>query len=315
MKTQGIASGLLAAAFMMIGVGCTINNSPTTGGGISGTGSNPPGAPLTLSAFATLGSTATFQSPDGIQYTNGHLWIADGSNNTLQEWATNGASPVTTLSSYASGVSFFISPEGVGLDPVSGNVYAADPGNNQVEVFNSTGTYLTSLSANLSGSLPAGVAVNSAGTTLYDVGSFTHSVYVYSISVGPSFSPVTVFGASGTTGTTLNAPQNIHLDSSGNVWVADLDNQRLAEYSAAGTFTKSVTGASGFSPTDFAFDSNKNIYATDINTNAIIEFDKTGSKVNQAVVGVLSNPQAITSNGSGTFYVTDTNNSRIVAFH
>ncbi len=315
MKTQAIASGLLAAAFMLIIAGCTTNDSPTVTGGLNISGSNPPGGPLTLSAFATIGSTATFQDPDGIQYTNGNLWIADGVKNNLQEWTTSGAGPVTTLSSYAAGVSTFFSPEEVSRDPASGNIYLADPGNSQIEVFNSTGGYLASLSSGLSGALPTGVAVNSAGTTVYVAGNFSDTVYVYSISAGPSFLPVTTFGASGTTGTTLSNPQNIHLDSSGNVWVADLGNQRLAEFSAAGTFTKSITGTSGFSPADFAFDSSGNLYATDTNTSTIIEFNKAGTQISQAGAGILSNPQAITGDGSGTFYVADTNNSRIIAFH
>src|SRR5580698_6412800 len=103
MKIQAIASGLLAAALMIIGTGCTVNDISTAGGGLIGTGTNPPGAAQTLSAFATIGSTATFQGPDGIQYINGDLWIADGINNNLQEWATNDTSPITTLSSYAAG--------------------------------------------------------------------------------------------------------------------------------------------------------------------------------------------------------------------
>jgi DNA-binding beta-propeller fold protein YncE len=314
MKTQGYAFGILTAAIIMIGVGCTTNDTSTAPGRVIGGGPSGPGGPATLSAFATLGG-GTLLSPDGIQYISGNLWIADGGNNSLQEWATNGTSATNNISSYDAGASVFVNPEGVGLDPVTKNIYVADSGHNQVEVFSPTGTFLSLITANLTLADPMGVAVNSAGTTLYVAGSSTNLVYIFSILAGPSYTPVTTFGAAGTTFIALSNPQKIKLDTNGNVWVADDGNSRLAEYDGSGTYQKSVTAAAGFSPTDMAFDGIGNIYATDTNTNSVVEFNTAGAAITQVGGSILSDPQAITTDGGGTFYVTDSNNSRIIAFH
>jgi hypothetical protein len=116
---------------------------------------------------------------------------------------------------------------------------------------------------------PAGVAVNSAATSVYvlDQGVCSDSecdstngsaVYVFS---GTSSSPTTL-GTWTTYGSLpFNAPSGIAVDSSGNVYVADMDNAQVEEFSSSGV-TQGAWNAD-FMPAAITLDSGNNIYVVD----------------------------------------------------
>lgn len=284
-----------------------------------------------LGAAATLGSSSFFVYPAGIQYDgNGHLWIVDQNNNSLQEWAGN--NPVTAITTF-NAVDTFSTPWGNAIDS-SGNIYVADSSNGQVEVFNSAGIYQTAFGnspghTELANSSPTGVAIDPSAMMVYVLSYTNSAIYVYSMSgLSPSFT-YTYTGsnfsgagtAPGNVPVTMNDPLNLCLDSSGNIWVADWGNARIAEYSSYSnsvTYMNSVTDpnlAIAFSPSDLLINSNK-IYVTDDNNSLVLEFDySTLAEVGQFGVGILDSPEGIATDGSGNFYVTDSGNSQIVEFN
>jgi len=281
-----------------------------------------------LSAYATIGSSSYFDGPTGIQYFNNHLWVANWST-FLQKWATIGAAPVTTIWTYNSGVSF-TEVNGDGIDPVTGNVYVCDEYNNQIAVFNQAGDFLAVFgSAQMSvsgptipyGSIPMGVAVNSSGTTVYALGLYSNSVYVYSVggtASSPTYNFQYNFGSTGSGATTLNYPYNLRIDNGGNVWVADQLNHRLAKYSGSGTYLNSfqVTGIdANFSPVDVLVDGQGDVYGLDSDAGVVVKFNSYGIVLGQFGKGILSSPGGITTDGSGNFFVTSRNPQEIVAFH
>jgi len=276
-----------------------------------------------LSAYATIGASAAFDMPYGIQYVNNHLWVANWST-CLQEWPTSGLAPVTTIWTYDSGVSF-TELNGDSIDPATGNVYACDETNEQVVVFNSTGNYVTLFgSAQLAGPTPVypiGVAVNSAGTTVYVLGLETSLVYVYGIGGTPSSPSYTYqfsFGQSGPSSTTLHSPYNLRVDGQGDIWVADTQNNRIAEYNAMGGYIRSFGDAylpKAFLPEDVLVDSSGNVYAVSSTNDRVVKFNSLGSVLGQFGVGVLNSPTGIATDGAGTFYVTNDSPQQIVAFH
>ncbi len=310
MKNQFLAMIFGIAGLVILAGGCS-NNSPTSGQAGS--------APAPLSAFATIGSGTYFSSTGlaVLSYVNGKLWVVDDiQESNLSEWATNGSAPITNINNFNGGVSFYYA-WGVGIDPATGNVYVGGQNDGNVEVFNSTGTYLTSVNSDaITGTAPAGVAINSAGTTLYVLNYTANTVNAFPITAGspPTFGTPVTFSGSGSA--TLSAPYNIRLDHSGNVWVTDYGHARLAEFSASGTYLKQIVpNIVGFKPTDLAFGPTGDIYVTDEGNDQIVEMNPSGSALTEVGNAFLDAPEGIATDGNGTFYVTDTNNSQIVAFH
>jgi trimeric autotransporter adhesin len=307
---------LLVCAFVLMAAGCGSKNSPA-----SPVPGFTPSGPLTLlSAFATFGSNTYFSQPSKIQYVNGKLWITDVGNNTLQEWAPNGSTTLTTITTFHAGDTFsFSNSAGIGLNPTNNDIYVADYGNKRIVVFDSTGTYRTEfgnpqLSAAPAADFAKGVAVNSAGTTVYVAGD-TGGIFGYAVTATtplPAYSLAVSFGTSGSGA--LTNPTNLKLDSSGNVWVADFGHGRLVEFSPAGSYLNAVTLASPY-PTDLAFDPSNNIYVTEIISNQIAVFDATATPVTTLGSAALSTPEGITTDKNGVFYVTNSGSADIVAFH
>jgi sugar lactone lactonase YvrE len=159
-----------------------------------------------------IGPASSFNAPSGLAFDSfGNLYVADSGNNTIREITPNGA--VTTLAGLAGtpgsadgavATATFNSPSGVAVDG-SGNVYVADSGNNTIrELVPSAGTVST-----LAGT--AGVPGDADGT-------------------GPLAS--------------FNLPTGIAVDNSGNVFVADSDNETIREVSPSGLVT-TLAGAAG----------------------------------------------------------------------
>lgn len=188
-----------------------------------------------------------------------------------------------------------------------------------VDVFSSTGSYVTSFE-------PAGnahgVAINSAGTTVYaDTGL---SVNVFSITAGspPTYTQQIYIGAAGgpePSSSPLNSTNGgIRIDNSGNVWVADEGNNRIVEYSVSGTFLQAFTDSSlpsPFNPWDLVLDGSGNVYAVDETNNIVEKFNSSGTVIAQFGAGILNQPIGITTDGSGNFYIANGNPGLIYGFH
>lgn len=125
-----------------------------------------------------------------------------------------------------------------------------------------------------------------------------------------------------TTGTTLSGPNGIAVDGSGNLYVADTNNNRILEVSPAGTVTSLGTGASpAFSaPTGVAVDGHGNVYVADTNNNLVREIVASSGVVssssavitlNQSGAAAFNKPEGVAVDASGNVYVADTFNNDI----
>ena len=153
------------------------------------------------------------RAPWGVAFdAKGNIWVTDGSNNRVEEFSSSGAW-MLTIPSTCYGTSYpacagssangsFNTPKGIAFDS-SGNMWVADSGNNRIEEFNSSGTYINSIGAGYNG------ISGSIGSSGIDSGQF-------------------------------NAPYGITIDSSNNIWVADYNNNRVQELDSSGTFLNGI---------------------------------------------------------------------------
>src|SRR5918999_157344 len=114
------------------------------------------------------GDNGSFNQPAGIAIDQeGNVYVADTANNRIQLFSSNGTFISKFPSKYGefgTGNGSLTSPEGIAVDPSSGNVYVADTANNRIQVFSSNGTFISKLGnfgrANGSFRSPAGIAVD-----------------------------------------------------------------------------------------------------------------------------------------------------------
>jgi hypothetical protein len=251
------------------------------------------------------------------------------------------------------------SPESVAVDS-SGNVYIADMDNNRVrEVVKATGDIITvagngawgysgdggqATSAELA--WPTGVAVDSSGN-LYIADEYNHRIREVSKATGI----ITTIAGTGSstdsgdggdaTSAGIAMPGGVAVDSSGNVYIADWQGNRIREVAKAtgiittiaGNGTLGYSGDGGLAtsaelyyPEGVAVDANGDVYIADTGNNRVREIAQaTGIITTIAGTGTagfsgdggpatsakLSGPQAVYLDPSGDIFIADSSNQRI----
>jgi len=203
-------------------------------------------------------------TPEDIAFDlSGNLWVSDLNNNRILEFKppfTNGMNAsvvigqvIFTANDSAAGQNRLHGPSGIMFDS-EGNLWVSDYGNSRVLEFKPPFT----------NGMNASVVIG-------------HANYLSEIPQGePS--------ASG-----ISGPNGLAFDSSGNLWVSDINYNRVLEFGEpffTGMSAMLVVGQPNFTarspeldghgglygPTDMAFDSNENLWVADYHNNRILEF-------------------------------------------
>jgi PEGA domain/NHL repeat len=208
---------------------------------------------------------------------------------------------------------------GIDLDR-SRNIYYTSQqlggGYGHVHKFSSSGSYIEAKNTGRHESLH-GLAIDTSGSEDYFI--TTDRVYwnlvfrfnwagTYSISWG---GPVNGGSGNGQ----FNGPEAVAVDSSGNIYVADKNNNRIQKFNSSGTFLitwgGSGSGSGQFSkPEGIAVDSSNYVYVADTGNNRVQKFSSTGSFVTAwgssgSGNGQFVNPDAIDVNPNGGVFVID----------
>ncbi len=130
------------------------------------------------------------------------------------------------------------------------------------------------------------------------------------------------FGSHGSSNGQFNYEHGVALDGSGNVWVADTENDRVQEFNASGTFIRQFgavgTGNGQFKePNGIAVTPEGNVWVADTNNNRIQEFSGTGEYIRQAEGAgnlQLLGPIGIAVTPAGSVWVVDSRHYRLEEF-
>lgn len=233
----------------------------------------------------------------------------------------------------------FDTPSGVAID-ATGNVYVADTNNHKIRKVTPSGvisTFAGSTQGSANGVGTAAQFNNPLGIAV-DVNSNVYVADLYNNRIR-KISPngvVTTIGGSGFQSgyadgiyylSQFNSPEDVAVDSNGNVYVADSGNHKIRKITPLGVVLTLAGSTSGYvdgigkaakfnSPSGIALDSNDNVYVADSNNNKIRKITPSGdvSTLAGSISGYIDgigtaaafkSPNKITIDKNNNLYVTD----------
>ena len=299
-----------------------------------------------------IGTAASFDTPTAVAIdTSGNLYIADSNNYGIRKITPAG------VTSYFAGyngpghldgpgnTAIFESPNGVAVD-LSGNVYVAD--NNTIRKITPAGV-VSSLAGNAgSGSTdgqgygasfnsPTGLAVDMSGN-VYVADSGNNKIRkITPAGVVSTFAGSGNWGASDGIGNsaTFDTPSGLAFDSSGNLYVSDMYNNRIrmittpaaevSTLSGNGAYNSTdglINSASFASPTGIAVDMSGNVYVAQpyfqnirkISMGVVSTLAGNGNSGSLDTVGAaatFNSPSGVAVDVAGNIYVADRYNNKI----
>ena len=276
----------------------------------------------TIGETGVTGSyNSTFSGANGVAVDGlGNVYVADTYNQRIQIFNSSGTyvrtigetyNPdsgsnnvgLTDSTSCYTDNSHFCFPSGVAVDG-SGNVYVADSWNSRIQIFNSSGTYVSTI----------GETYNPY--VIYGWGDFGR--------------PYVTYGGCYSDNSHFCFPSGVAVDGSGNVYVADSWNDRIQIFNSSGTYvsTIGVTMVYGSDNSHFnglvgvAVDSPGNVYVADSRNSRIQIFNSSGTYMSTIGVSMVYGSDnshfnslgGVAVDSSGNVYVADTLNERIQIF-
>jgi trimeric autotransporter adhesin len=291
-------------------------------------------------------ASAQISYPNGLAVdSSGNLFIADSLNNRIRKVSSSGII-ITVAGNGTYGYSGdgtnatsaqLANPSGVSVDS-AGNLFIADTGNNRIRKVSLSGIITTT--AQLS---TLGIAIDSAGN-LFTVDPGGNCIRKISTS-GTIISAAGngTFGYSGdggpATAAELWSPYGIAVDSMGNLFIADTNNQRIRKVSSSSGIIVTIAGSDAGElgdggqatsavlnyPFGVAVDSSGDFFIADTMNNRIRKVSSSGIIITvagngtygysgdggQAASALLNYPRGAAMDAAGNLFVADTLNNRI----
>ncbi|WP_048103871.1 PKD domain-containing protein [Methanofollis liminatans] len=217
----------------------------------------------------------------------------------------------------------FTYPDGIVRD-TAGNIYVVDYGNDRIQKFNRTGSFITKwgssgYSEDGEFNMPHGIAVDS-DSNVYVTDTWNSRIQKFD-STGTF---IAKWGSYGTGDGQFDFPQGITIDADGSIYVADNANQRIQKFDSNGTFiTKWGSGGTGDGefdrPHGIVVDADGNVFVSDAGNNNIQKFTSTGTFITKwgtagSGDGQFNVPRGIAVDSRGNVFVADSLNHRIQIF-
>jgi len=258
---------------------------------------SPLGAPLSGSGGFSGGGLST---PANVAVDlTGNIWVGNYAGNSVSKFAPTG-SPVSGSPFSGGGIT---GPANLTVDP-SGNIWIANS-TTAITKLTSAGTAVSgSPFATNSVTQAIGIAITPAGN-VWVTDAFSDDTVVYT-NAGAAVS------GSPYTGGAQNYPYGIAFDTSARAWLAD--DSAITRLSATGTAGTSFNAPNGAIPTSIAIDGLGNIWVAEVGNNTILELNPSGTYISGSVgfqKGESAVPEAVAIDLSGNLWYSTCNDPTI----
>lgn len=256
----------------------------------------------TCSQTGALGNSDFYAPTATAEMPNGDVWMADAKNNRVVRFTEDGQA-VSRFGFGAGSDGFNSDVRGVGVGS-DGSLFAAD------------GVTLRRFSA-------AGAVINSVPRTLTQDIAVGTSDQVYAV-VGSQvirYSSTLVqqgtFGGAGSGNGQLTSPAGVGTAPNGDVYVADLGNNRIERFNAGGTYLSQFAVTS---PSDVAVGDDGRVYVASAATDTVKVYENASGLLTEQWgsvgddPGQFANPSGVTVTSNDRVYVADRDNNRIQLF-
>lgn len=275
-----------------------------------------------ITTYGASGSgNGQFNDPIGIAHDGANLYVVDRDNSRVQK-LTPGYAYAAKVGASGSGNGQFAQARGMAVDS-TGRVLVCDEDNERIQRFTNALVFDSVLVAGGAGSGdgqfasnngPYDIAMNADDSFwVADKGNariqkFT-AAGAYSAQVGvlgTTWALQGTFGSTGTGNDNFDTPNQVAVDSSGNVYIADRENDRLIKRNSSGAYVSSISGLTGI--TGVAVDSSGNIYTSeDAGAGFATLYKYNSSFVEQwSIVGVAGSVRHFATDGTHVYYTRGT---------
>jgi trimeric autotransporter adhesin len=303
---------------------------------------------------------------------SGNIYIADSYNNRIRLVTTSTGIISTVAGTGSAGYSgdggpatsaTLNLPYGIAVD-TSGNLYIADSANSCIRIVTKSTGIISTVAGNgladYSGdgdqatlatlNYPYGVAVDASGN-IFIADTVNNCIRMVTVGTGVistmagSVNPGYSGDGKQATSAALSSPRTVTADASGNIYIADADNNRIRMVTVSTGIITTVAGSGSYpgsigdggpatsarlsNPNGITVDVLGNIYIADSYNNRIRMVTKstgiisavagTGSPGSsgdggQATLATMNNPWAVAIDALGNIYIADTDNYRVRMF-
>ena len=210
-----------------------------------------------------------------------------------------------------SGHGQFNEPRGVAVDG-EGNILVTDGDNHRIQKFTAEGRFLAAVGTKGNGplqfNLPTGIALNAVNSKVYVTEWKNCRCHILNSDL--TFS--STFGKRGSGEGQFNGPAGIACDSTGKVYVADCQNNRIQVFTAEGKFLMKFGKHGGdlYNPSGIAVDTNGMVYVSELSNHWISVFTSSGHYVTSFGrkgngPGQFKFPTDLAVDNNGVVYVCD----------
>ncbi|MEW6618111.1 MAG: 6-bladed beta-propeller [bacterium] len=214
---------------------------------------------------------------------DGSIYVADTGNDKIKKYDKNGKF-LYAFGQEGTGEGQFRAPQGIAVDK-RGNIFVVDTGNERVQHLYDDGnsiSFVKCFTGNPQFYYPRDIELDK-DSNLYVLDSGNDRVLKFDSSFNPvnSFNGDNILGSEGSGTTQFSEPYGLTLDKEGNIYVADMRNERVSIFDKEGNFIRKF-GIQGrqvgefLDPVDVAVDSDGNIWVADKYNFRIQKFSNTG---------------------------------------
>ena len=256
-----------------------IEEGSTIGSTVAGTGI--PGGDITQ-----------LYQPSGLHVDSGfNIYVVDRINDRVMLWRKNATYGIRVAgnTTTASDLSTLSWPNGITVDSM-GNVFVSEYWNHRVTKWTTNATYGILVAGAIGAGNtdqhlhnPVGIYLDEMNSHLYVADSYNHRIQRFDLAGNTT--PITVAGGNGqgTNSNQLDNPSGVYISkATGDIYIADYNNQRIQRWTpnaTSGVTVAGTTGVTGISatlfngPWDLILDNNEtHLYVSDTNNNRVQRF-------------------------------------------